>query len=163
MKLPEISSAEALADLVNDIGFLPFFRNEIPGFSLEDCAASDVWFPEHGEGVWEWKGPVIRIADCAYGKFFQNRAGFISRKWFPDFANYRRNGYDMDVLYDDGMARRTDLQVWSRDALKEIELWYGNGIINQGCDGEIENLRQPFDFRDGWCVFIDLPFLNSRL
>ena len=54
-------------------------------------------------------------------------------------------------------------EIFSRDALKEIELWYGNGIINQGCDGEIENLRQPFDFRDGWRVFIDLPFLNSRL
>lgn len=56
---------------------------------------------------------------------------------------------------------RTEIFSW--DALKEIELWYGNGIINQGCDGEIENLRQPFDFRDGWRVFIDLPFLNSRL
>ena len=36
------------------------------------------------------------------------------------------------------------------------------GIVNQGRCREIENLRQPFDFRNGRCVFINLPFLNGR-
>ena len=26
-----------------------------------------------------------------YGKFFANKAGFISREWWPDFCNYRRS------------------------------------------------------------------------
>ena len=30
----------------------------------------------------------------AYGKFFDRKAGFISREWLPVFANYRRDGYD---------------------------------------------------------------------
>ena len=36
------------------------------------------------------------------------------------------------------------------------------GIVNQGRCRKIENLRQPFDFRNGRCVFINLPFLNGR-
>ena len=28
--------------------------------------------------------------------------GFISKKWLPVFANYRRDGYDFDALYEDG-------------------------------------------------------------
>ena len=31
-------------------------------------------------------------------------AGFISRKWFPVFANYRRDGYDFDALFEDEKA-----------------------------------------------------------
>ena len=50
-------------------------------------------------------------------------------------------------------------EILSRDAFKEVEFWYVNGIVNKGCDGEIENLSQPFDFRNGRCVFINLPFL----
>ena len=30
----------------------------------------------------------------AYGKFFSRAAGFVSKDFFPLFANYRRNGYD---------------------------------------------------------------------
>lgn len=60
------------------------------------------------EGAWEWKGSVIRETGSAYGKFFDRKAVYISREWFPKFANYRRNGYDFDALYDDGMARKSD-------------------------------------------------------
>jgi hypothetical protein len=28
---------------------------------------------------------------CVYGKFFNKKAGFISREWWPDFCNYRRS------------------------------------------------------------------------
>lgn len=40
----------------------------------------------------------------AYGKFFDKKAGFISVEWVPVFANYRRDGYDFDALYEDGKA-----------------------------------------------------------
>lgn len=112
MKLMEVTSPEALIKLINETGFLPFFQNETEGFSLEDCTPEEYWFPETGEGVWGWKGRVIAGADCAYGKFFRGKAGFISKEWFPDFANFRRNGYDFDALYDDGMARYMDKQVF---------------------------------------------------
>ena len=40
----------------------------------------------------------------AYGKFFDKKAGFISREWLPYFANYRRSGYDFDARWEDGLA-----------------------------------------------------------
>ena len=42
----------------------------------------------------------------AYGKFFNNKTGFISREWFPYFANARRDGYDFDAAWDDGLVQR---------------------------------------------------------
>lgn len=49
---------------------------------------------EAGNGpLWEWKGPILQESGCAYGKFFQRKAGFISREWWPDFCNYRRSLY----------------------------------------------------------------------
>lgn len=40
----------------------------------------------------------------AYGKFFNQKAGFISQAWFPHFANWRRDGYDFDSLWDEELA-----------------------------------------------------------
>lgn len=111
MLLPELRSAEELAALVNELGFLPFFRNPIPGFSIEECTPPELYFVEGVDGPWEWKGPAIQISGGVYGKFFQNKAGFISREWFPDFANYRRDGYDFDARFDDGLAKYKDKQL----------------------------------------------------
>ena len=47
---------------------------------------------------------LARDDRIAYGKFFDKKAGFISKRWFPVFANYRRNGYDFDALNDDGLV-----------------------------------------------------------
>lgn len=71
-------------------GFLPFFRCGIPGFSIEELIAREYWFTDE-EGAWEWKGPIIREGHCAYGKFFNRKAGFVSREWLPEWINYRRS------------------------------------------------------------------------
>ena len=44
----------------------------------------------------------------AYGKFFDKKAGFISLKWLPYFVNYRRQGYDFDARWEDGLANRRE-------------------------------------------------------
>ena len=103
------------ADLVRAVeqfGFVPFFKNRIQGFSLAEHAAPEVWFSDE-EGLWEWKGPVIRETGCAYGKFFGGKAVYISREWFPDFANFRRDGYDFDALWEDGKARHADKALYA--------------------------------------------------
>lgn len=104
-----------MADLVNAVeafGFLPLFSNSIPGFSIEEHVDPIAWFESGVDGVWEWKGPVIRETGCAYGKFFEHKAAFVSREWFPDFANYRRDGYDFDARYDDGLASHADKELF---------------------------------------------------
>lgn len=110
--LPEIQCARDIWLLVRQYGFLPLFRSRIPGFSIEDCTPPRLWFSDTEPGPWEWKGPVIRMGGCVYGKFFSGKAGYISLEWFPDFANFRRDGYDFDARWDDGLASMKDRQVY---------------------------------------------------
>lgn len=72
-----------------ELGFLPFFRCGIPSLSIEERIDSEYWFTEE-EGAWEWKGPVIREGHCAYGKFFNKKAGYVSLEWLPHLMNIRR-------------------------------------------------------------------------
>ena len=108
----QIRSADDMTQLVENVGFLPFFKNPIPGFSIEECCPRELWFSDDADGPWEWKGPAARSGRCVYGKFFRNKSGFISREWFPDFANYRRDGYDFDARFDDDLASYKDKGVF---------------------------------------------------
>ena len=110
-----ISSIEDLEQAVQELGFLPYFANSIPGFSIEENVAPQAWFSDE-PGTWEWKGPVINDLNCAYGKFFEKKAVYISKEWFPDFANYRRDGYDFDARFEDGLAAYRDRTLY--DLLK---------------------------------------------
>ena len=112
IRLPMIRSAEDLTVLVQEIGFLPFFHNEIPGFSIEACTPPELWFSETEDGPWEWKGPVARTRTCLYGKFYRKKAIFVSAALAPDFLNYRRDGYDFDARFDEGKAFYADKPVF---------------------------------------------------
>ena len=107
--MPEqIRSKEDMERLIETFGFLPFFENGIPGFSLEEHTPAELWYNGSVDGrddwpVWDWKGPVASTGRCMYGKFFQKKAGFVSRDWLPDFLNVRRNGMTFDEWYEDGL------------------------------------------------------------
>ena len=109
-----IRTKQDMIRAVEAFGFLPFFSGSIPGFSVEEHVIQDVWYSALTDEwkVWDWKGPVIRESGCAYGKFFENKAVFISSEWFPDFANYRRDGYDFDARFDDGLAPFRDKELF---------------------------------------------------
>ncbi len=106
-----IRCAEDMILLTEKWGFLPLFRNKIPGFSVEEHTPAELWFTDI-DGPWEWKGPCARSQRCLYGKFFGGRAGFVSTEWFADFANYRRDGFDFDSRYDCGMASHKDMNIY---------------------------------------------------
>ena len=103
-----VVSIETMAEMVREYKFLPLLKNDIPGFSVEEHTPREFWFAADRDGPWEWKGPVIQLTGCAYGKFFGGKAGFITKEWYPDFANYRRDGYDFDARYEDGLASMGD-------------------------------------------------------
>ena len=109
-----IQSKQDLIDAVQRYGFVPLFAGAIPGFSVEEHAVPAVWYKKGSDDwpVWEWKGLVIRECGCAYGKFLEKKAVFISREWFSDFANFRRDGYDFDARWDDGLAFKGDKDLY---------------------------------------------------
>lgn len=129
-----INSQDDLIGAIEKFGFLPFFRNSIEGFSIEEHISPRYWFSD-GEGAWEWKGEIIRKSGCAYGKFFERKAVFISKEFFPDFANYRRDGYDFDALYDDGFAKRSDKILYD--------------LIEENAPIISKNLKKLGDYRKG--------------
>ena len=99
-----LHSPEDLLELVQEIGFMPLFSNEIPGFSVEEhTPAADWWTDDPASDPWAWRQVLASNEFIAYGKFFDRKAGFVSKDWFPDFANYRRDGYDYEGLYEDGL------------------------------------------------------------
>ena len=110
-----INSMQELMAVIDEMGFVPFFENEIEGFSIEEHIGPGCWYNDGDNGfwpAWEWKGPIIKEMKCAYGKFLRNKAMYISPKWFSDFANYRRDGYDLDARYDDGLASFYDKELF---------------------------------------------------
>lgn len=98
-----IRTKEDLKQAVEYYGILPFFANSLPGFSVEEMSAPEAYFDKE-PGVWEWKGPVITELNCLYGKFFSKRAAFISKEYAADFCNWRRDGYDFDARFNDGLS-----------------------------------------------------------
>lgn len=100
-----IHTVEEAAAYIIKIGFLPLFKNDIPGFSLEEKTVGEDWWSGNPErDPWEWRKVIASSGQIAYGKFFDKKAGFISKEWFPYFVNHRRDGYDFDALWDDEKA-----------------------------------------------------------
>ena len=98
-----LRSPDDLLDMILEIGFLPLFSNGIPGFSVEEhTPAEDWWTDDPARDPWTWRQLLAPNEHVAYGKFFDKKAGFVSGEWFPVFANYRRDGYDYEGLYEDG-------------------------------------------------------------
>lgn len=85
-----IKTQAEVEELIHQLGFLPMFRNTLPGFSIEEMADPSLWFNPVEDGPWEWKGPIIRKQQCAYGKFFGGKACYVSMPLLADFLNVRR-------------------------------------------------------------------------
>lgn len=97
---------------VGEVGFLPLFSVGIPGFSMEEhVPAYDWWTDDPKRDPWIWRMIIAEDENIAYGKFFERKAGFVSKEWFPAFANYRRDGYDYEGLYEDGKMKGRAKQI----------------------------------------------------
>lgn len=91
-----IERQDQLESLIKELGFLPFFKNGIEGFSIEEMTPTELLFGDDFEdGPWQWKGPIIANWESAYGKFFGKKAGYVSLQWLPDFMNWRRSQYPL--------------------------------------------------------------------
>jgi len=95
-----ICTCADLIECVDTVGFLPMFESDIEGFSADAFAADECRYQVRPDGswvwpLWRWKGPVVTEGGCVYGKFFAGKAGFVSRRWWPDFCNWRRHSHPL--------------------------------------------------------------------
>lgn len=171
-----IKSIPELIQYINKVGFLPLFRNSVPGFSVEEhTLGSDWWSGDPERDPWEWRQIIAADGEVAYGKFFGGKAGFISLQWLPYFANWRRDGYDFDARWDDGKANFRSKRIMDiLDENKELpsyEIKQRGGFGKDGqknFDGTVTNLQMQIyivirDFRQrtnkagqpyGWSVAV---------
>ncbi len=105
-----VKTAEDLDAVIRHAGFLPFFHTPSV-LSLEDLASPSVWFTSM-PGPWEWKGELAREKRCVYGKFANKGAAFVAVDIFPDLINIRRDGYDYEGFWEDGLAGRTGHDIY---------------------------------------------------
>ena len=151
-----LHTVDEAIEYIKEIGFLPLFKNDIPGFSLEERTVPEYWWSEDPKvDPWMWREIIARRGDIAYGKFFDKKAGFISREWLPYFVNYRRDGYDFDALWEDGKAsakQKKIMDLYSEES--EEEEYYSNELKKKagfgkegekGFEGTITGLQMQMD------------------
>lgn len=136
-----IHTVDEAIEYINKVGFLPLFKNDIPGFSLEERTVPELWWSEDpARDPWEWREIIARRGDVVYGKFFDKKAGFISREWLPYFLNFRRDGYDFDALWEDGKASYKQKRIMDLYAEELQDREYYSNELKQtagfGKDGE---------------------------
>lgn len=114
MDIHPIDSPESMSAAVRRVGIIPFVRNTVPGWSIEELTARGAWFWDDDEGgvlgPWDWKIEVIREGDIAYGKFIRNKAAFATVRWYRHLMNWRRSlpKYRMAVGEEYGGSSRMD-------------------------------------------------------
>ena len=151
-----LKSPEETAALIREIGFLPLFSVGIPGFSIEERVVPFDWWTDDPErDPWIWRMTLAEYDDIAYGKFFDRKAGFVSKQWFPAFANFRRDGYDHEGLYEDGKMKGGAKKIL--DALEVDE----NGVSHELMSGQIRKKAGVEKGFDG--LLIDLQMQSFLL
>lgn len=92
---PRVTSAEAMIDVVLEMGIVPFFENAIPGYSIEEMTPRENWFDTQENlsfTPWDWKIACVQSGDIAYGKFLLGgKAAFATVEWYRELRNYRQS------------------------------------------------------------------------
>ena len=90
-----IGTCHELMAAIEELGFLPLLDGGVVGFSAEEMVDPDCRYVATEDGwdwpLWKWKGPIITEGNCVYGKFFSGKAGFVSKRWWSHWCNWRRS------------------------------------------------------------------------
>ncbi|MBO4673870.1 MAG: hypothetical protein J5616_05935 [Bacteroidaceae bacterium] len=138
-----------LIEFIHQIGFLPLLNSGIPGFSAEEMVDEDCRYVVFADGgwdwpLWRWKGTIVTEGGCMYGKFFDKKAGFVSREWWPDFFNYRRSIHpkpEADTIEDTILLTLREHGSLITRQLRNLCGFTGKGMRSK-FDGYVTRLQQ---------------------
>ena len=94
-----ITSAETMYRAILEAGIIPFFRNPIQGYSIEELTAPEYWFDGDAGvlGPWDWKIDCIQSGDIVYGKFLGGKAAFATVEWYREIRAWRLSRLSPDT------------------------------------------------------------------
>lgn len=136
---------------------MPFFKNTIEGFSIEEMTPPELLFGDDMEnGPWQWKGPIISNWQSAYGKFFRGKAGYVSLEWLPDFMNWRRTVYPIDKESEDS-RRILNVLVENESMLsKQLKIASGFSLSRKKTKFNPEDPTEPIVNKNNGMAFDSL-------
>lgn len=152
-----IEKQSQLESIIKQLGFMPFFKNTIEGFSIEEMTPPELLFGDDMEnGPWQWKGPIISNWQSAYGKFFRGKAGYVSLEWLPDFMNWRRMVYPIDKESEDS-RRILDVLVENESMLsKQLKIASGFSLSRKKTKFNPEDPTEPIVNKNNGMAFDSL-------
>ncbi|MCR5247224.1 MAG: hypothetical protein K6E14_05485 [Paludibacteraceae bacterium] len=152
-----IEKQSQLESIIKQLGFMPFFKNTIEGFSIEEMTPPELLFGDDMEnGPWQWKGPIISNWQSAYGKFFRGKAGYVSLEWLPDFMNWRRMVYPIDKESEDS-HRILDVLVENESMLsKQLKIASGFSLSRKKTKFNPEDPTEPIVNKNNGMAFDSL-------
>ena len=88
---PELTSAQSMIEAIREIGIVPFSRNRVRGWSIEEMTHPDWWFTTSDElGPWDWKIDAVHEG-LLYGKFISRKSTFATGQMYRHLMNWRRS------------------------------------------------------------------------
>ena len=83
-----VQTWEELIDLINEVGFLPLFKNEVDGFSVEENTGDLYWWTGNEEqDPWEWRRLIARSGQVAgLRQVFREKGRFYLKSMVPPFC-----------------------------------------------------------------------------
>jgi len=91
VRFPVVREPESMLDLIEEFGIIPFFKNPVSGYSIEEHTPTESWFTEDNLGPWDWKIDCVQSGEIAYGKFlWGGKAAFATVDVYREIMNWRR-------------------------------------------------------------------------
>ena len=91
MKNNGICSPETMIEAIREIGIIPFSKNIVPGWSIQEMTDPDFWFTTSDElGPWDWKIEAVRQG-IVYGKFISRKSAFATAESYKHLMSWRRS------------------------------------------------------------------------
>lgn len=92
MKLfTNVYSPESMINAIQEIGIIPFSKNCVAGWSIQEITDPDFWFTTSDQlGPWDWKVDAVQEG-IIYGKFISRKSAFATIEFYRHLMNWRRS------------------------------------------------------------------------
>lgn len=134
----QISSATEMEQAIREVGIIPFIKDAIPGFSIQELTKQGYWIggEEDSLGPWDWKIECVLSGDIAYGKFLcGGKAAFATIPFYRELANVRRSTTTPD---DDGQLIMERVREQGSITIKEVRSLLG--VKKSAADAAVSRL-----------------------
>ena len=124
---------------IREVGIIPFFKSDIPGYSIKELTLPEFWFDgeEDTLGPWDWKIDCLESGDIAYGKYLcGNKAAFATMPFYRELMNLRRATTQPDK---DGQKIMDYLAQRGSITIKEVRALLG--VKKSAADAAIARLQ----------------------